>query len=178
MVRRCAARTRTATVSDRGPLPVTLHLPLRLGPKQKRALYASIAALWLFGALWLLFHYFLQQPGTFGPRPHPLEPWWLRLHGLASMLTLLALGTLFVAHIPRSWTLKRNRAMGVSLAVVFIDLIATGYALYYFPGDGERPWLPWLHWVPGLALPVVLWLHVRTGRARRAELRPAGRRAS
>src|SRR5512139_106729 len=66
---------------------------IRLGPRHKKLLYAGFALLWLSGALWLAFHYFFRIEGEFGPKPHPLEAWWLhpleawwlRLHGLMAM---------------------------------------------------------------------------------------------
>ena len=60
------------------------HHGSRLSRAQRVATYAAFAAAWLSGTFWLLFHYFLQQQGEFALEPHPLEHWWLRLHGLAS----------------------------------------------------------------------------------------------
>lgn len=145
-----------------------LHLPIRLGPRQRRWAYSSFALLWLSGALWLVFHYFLQVPGTFGPRPHPLEHWWLRLHGLAMMASLLMLGSLFIHHLHRAWQLRRNRLLGMALTSVFAWLGGTGYALFYFSSDANQVWLPLLHWIPGLVLPGVLVWHIRRGRRRKA----------
>jgi cytochrome b561 len=45
-------------------------------------------------------------------------------------------------------------------------LAATGYALYYFSTDDNAAWLPLLHWIAGLALPLGLVLHIRLGRRR------------
>lgn len=142
------------------------HLPIRLGSKQRRWAYASMAMLWLSGVLWLVFHYFLQVQGKFGPRPHLLEMWWLRLHGLAMILVLLTLGSLLIHHMQRAWQLGKNRIPGAMLTIAFIWLATTGYALLYFSSDGNQAWLPLLHWLPGLILPVVLVLHIRAGRNR------------
>lgn len=143
-----------------------LHLPIRLGPRQRRWAYLSFALLWLSGALWLVFHYFLQVPGTFGPHPHPLEHWWLRLHGLTMMTSLLMLGSLFLHHLHRAWQLRRNRLLGGVLTCAFAWLGATGYALFYFSSDANQAWLPLLHWIPGLLLPGMLVFHIRRGRRR------------
>ena len=59
---------------------------IRLSRRHQRLLYGICGVLWATGALWLIFHYFLQVSGEFGETPHPLEPWWMRLHGLAAML--------------------------------------------------------------------------------------------
>ena len=143
-----------------------LPIPLRLLPRQKKALYLSLGALWLSGALWLLYHYFLAVNGPFGPMPNPLEQWWLRLHGLSLLIALLAVGSVLPHHAHRAWTLKRNRLLGLGLLSVLAWLALTGYALYYFATDSNQRWLPLLHWVPGLALPLLLLMHVVQGRKR------------
>jgi hypothetical protein len=150
-----------------------MHPPIRLGARQRRVVYASFSVLWLSGALWLLFHYFLQRPGTFGHEPHALEPWWLRLHGLAMMAALVTAGSVAVHHAGRAWRLGKNRSVGALLSAILLWLAVTGYALYYFSSDDNRTWLPLLHWLPGLALPLAVAWHVRRGQ-RRSHRRTAG----
>ena len=145
-----------------------LPIPLRLLPGQKKALYLSLGALWLSGVLWLLYHYYLAVNGPFGPTPNPLEQWWLRLHGLSLLTALLAIGSVLPHHAQRAWTLKKNRAAGLALLAVLAWLALTGYALYYFATDGNQRWLPLLHWIPGLALPLLLLLHIVRGKQRTA----------
>jgi branched-subunit amino acid transport protein len=151
----------------------TMHPPIRLGARHRRVVYASFSVLWLSGALWLLFHYFLQRPGNFGNEPHFLEQWWLRVHGLAMMATLVTAGSIVVHHARRAWQLHKNRLLGALLTGVLLWLAATGYALYYFSSDANQTWLPFLHWVPGLALPLAVALHVRRGQ-RRSRRRTVG----
>jgi uncharacterized membrane protein YfcA len=145
---------------------------IRLGPRHRRLAYATVALLWGSGALWLLFHYFLEVAGEFGPEPHPLEKWWLRLHGLAAMLALLAIGSLLTNHVRLAWQRKRNRRTGLPMLALLTWLAATGYALYYFASDANAAWLPLLHWVVGLALPLLLVIHVVVGRRRRSRHQP------
>jgi len=153
-------------VSER-PARLARYRPaVRLGNQHSRWLYAVFALLWLSGLAWILFHYFMQVPGNFGPRPHPLQHWWLRLHGLAAMLSLIALGSVLPHHVRGAWTLARNRMAGAVLMLVLIWLVCTGYALYYLVGAVGEDLLSLLHWIPGLLLPPVLWLHIRRGRAR------------
>ena len=155
-----------------------LPLPIRPGPRQRRWLSLTLAALWASGGLWLLFHYFMQQSGRFGPVPHPLEYWWLRVHGLVAMFALLAVGSMFAAHIPRAWQRGRHRASGAFLLLLFAALMGTGYALYYFSSDSNAAWLPLLHWLPGLGLPLVLSWHLYRARTvRRRKLAPAATRS-
>jgi len=142
------------------------HLQIRFSPDHKRAIYAVFLLLWLSGALWIGFHYFLRVPGEFGAHAHPLESWWLRLHGLAAFAALVVIGSVLPVHARRAWQLKKNRNSGLSMKLVFFWLAATGYALYYFSSDANEAWLPVLHWSVGLGLPLMLVFHIRRGRSR------------
>jgi hypothetical protein len=150
------------------------HAVIRLGTRHKKLLYAGLVLLWTSGALWLIFHYFLQADGDFGPQPHLLEKWWLRLHGLAGMLALVLLGSLLPNHMKLAWTRRKNLRSGLPMLAGWSWLAATGYALYYFSSDANAAWLPLLHWGFGLALPVFLAIHIRDARirSRRAQRKP------
>ena len=139
---------------------------IRLGPRHKKWLHAGFTLLWLSGALWLAFHYFFQVKGDFGPAPHPLQIWWLRLHGLMAMAALVLAGSLAPNHIRLAMDRRRNQRSGLTMLGLTVWLAATGYALYYFPTDDNANWLPHLHWIAGLALPLMLVLHIRMGRRR------------
>ena len=141
------------------------HLHIRFSPDHKRYIYGVVSLLWLSGALWLGFHYFLRVPGEFGAHAHPLQAWWLRLHGLASFVALVVIGSVLPVHARRAWQLKKNRNSGLSIKIIFFWLAATGYALYYFSSEANENWLPLLHWIVGLGLPLMLALHIRRGRA-------------
>lgn len=144
---------------------------IRLEPGHKRLVYAVFALLWASGALWLAFHYFFGTEGDFGPVPHPLEKWWLRLHGLTAMFALVATGSLAANHMRLAMAHKKNRATGLPMLLLVAWLAATGYAMYYFSTDANAAWLPLLHWVAGLALPLALAAHLVAGRrhTRRAQ---------
>ncbi len=147
-----------------------LPIPLRLLPGQKKALYLGLGGLWVSGALWLAYHYFFPVNGPFGPTPNPLDPWWLRLHGLSLMVALLAVGSLLPHHAHRAWCLNKNRSQGFALLAVLTWLALTGYALYYFSSDSNQAWLPLAHWIPGLAMPLLLALHIVQGKKHPASL--------
>jgi hypothetical protein len=125
-----------------------------------------ITLLWLSGALWLVFHYFLQVEGEFGVTPHSAEIWWLRLHGLMVFAVLVALGTILPVHAMRAWQLKRNKVSGGVMKALFLWLALSGYALYYFASDANKNWLPLFHWGTGIFVPLVIVLHTRQGRKR------------
>jgi hypothetical protein len=137
---------------------------IHLQATHKRLVYAVFALAWTSGVLWLLFHYFVIRQGAFGPESHPLEAWWLRLHGFASMLALVVLGSLAVNHMRHALHHRKSLSSGLSMLMLAVWLAATGYALYYFSSDDNAAWLPLLHWIPGLAVPVLLSVHVFASR--------------
>jgi hypothetical protein len=132
-----------------------------------RWVYASCALLFASGALWLAFHYFVRVHGEFGESPHPLEHWWLRLHGAAAMLFLIVAGSLVPIHLRRGWHQRRNLLPGIAITATALALTATGYALYYFGGEDTRPLLSLAHWAVGLATPALLVWHILHGRRQR-----------
>ncbi|MEO1767287.1 hypothetical protein [Thiobacter aerophilum] len=146
----------------------SVPLPIRLPRNHRRALNLVFFGVWLSGGLWLLFHHFLAVPSPFGPTPHPLEKWWLRLHGGFAFATLVVMGSVLPVHARGAWQRQRNRITGLMMQAWLVWLAATGYALYYFSSEANEAWLPLLHWIAGLALPLMLTLHVKRGRARAA----------
>jgi hypothetical protein len=58
--------------------------PLRLPKVRRWSVYFISFGVWLTGAVWLIYHYFLWTEGKFGHVRHPLEAWWLKAHGLFS----------------------------------------------------------------------------------------------
>ena len=114
---------------------------IRLSSTHKRLIYLVFALLWMSGALWLLSHYFFAIEGDFGPTPHPLEKWALRLHGFTAMLALIAVGSLATHHMRLAWSRKQNHRSGMAMFTLNAWLAATGYALYYFATDDNAAWL-------------------------------------
>ena len=149
------------------------HRPsgIRLSPSHERWVLGLSAALLISGALWLVFHYFITVPSEFGEHRHPLEAWWLRMHGAAAMGFLIVLGTMLPIHIRRAWQLRRNfRTGGVMLSVVIV-LVITGYGLYYASGENLRIWISAVHWGVGLFGMPALILHVLVGKRSAANRR-------
>jgi len=131
----------------------------RLSPKQRAATYAAFTLAWLSGSLWLLFHYFLQRQGEFALEPHPLEHWWLRLHGLCAFVLLWLGGLIWALHVRPGLRWPLRRRSGISIAVVFCALAATGYFLYYVDDGAFRDAAGIVHWVVGLSVAVPVALH-------------------
>lgn len=152
---------------------------IRLSPTHERWVIGTGIALLASGVLWLVFHYFVTVRGEFGDTPHPLEIWWLRLHGAAAMAFLVVLGTVLPVHVRRAWDLRRNYRTGLGVLLVTAVLLLTGYALYYVASEQLRPWLSCIHWVVGLVGLPALIVHVFRGRqtsGRRASIRSRHRR--
>ncbi|MBS0396373.1 MAG: DUF4405 domain-containing protein [Proteobacteria bacterium] len=154
-------------VPPRAP-PPPARAPSPLERWQRRTMWAVLTLLAGSGALWLVFHHFLRVATEFGERPHALEVWWLRLHGLAAMLALLALGALAATHVRRALRQHRNRRSGLALGLLLGALVGSGYALYYFGGEETRPVISLVHWTVGLAVVAMLLAHGWLGRARGA----------
>jgi hypothetical protein len=141
---------------------------IRFSPLHRKTLYSVITLLWSSGTLWLVFHHFFRLHGDFGDRAHPLEIWWLRLHGLLVFAMLIGIGSVLPVHARQAWHLQRNRRSGLGMKGLFLWLASTGYALYYFANEENQDWLAVLHWAAGLAVPVVIALHIWLGRRRPA----------
>jgi cation transport ATPase len=158
--------------SERHPRPSGI----RLSPRHERWVLGISIALLISGVLWLAFHYMLTVPGEFGESRHPLEAWWLRLHGAAAMAFLVAWGTLLPIHIRRAWQLRRNYRTGVVMFSVVTVLVTTGYGLYYASGENLRLWMSVIHWGIGITAMPALILHVLIGKRSAANLQLTQRR--
>ena len=137
--------------------------PHRLPRWQRLTLYVAGSVLLSTGALWLAVHY----GRTDDALPSPVEPWAMRLHGLAGFVALFLFGALAAAHVPQGWRLSHRmrwapqRGTGLALCT-FVGLLAlTGYLLYYFAPEGVRAPLGWLHSALGLAVLVLVPWHRR-----------------
>ena len=137
---------------------------IRLGPWHQGAVYAATAVLAVSGIVWLVLHYFFAVPGEYGPRPHSLEPWMLRLHGAAAMAGLIIYGSLLPVHVRRAWSIRRNIALGIGLVTFMLLLTVTGYLLYYSGDENIRPIISAAHWILGLVVPGLLVWHIVSGR--------------
>ena len=153
-----------------------------LGTGARYALGFVLLALVGSGLAWLGTHYADALGFTAGDELARVarEALAMKLHGAAAMATLIALGAMVAAHARPAWRLRRNRGSGSLVVATFAVLAATGYALYYFATDDARPPLSLLHWVTGLALVVLLPVHLVLGRRTRGAMRrpAAPRRAS
>ena len=140
---------------------------IRLKRLQRYVLYAVLALLFLSGVAWTYWTYLAASPGDFETIA---KAWAMKIHGAAAMAVLVLIGMLLSAHVRFAWRARRNRANGSVFLSVFAVLTATGYGLYYAGGEMLREWTSWIHLVVGLALPILLLIHIFLGR----RTRPSG----
>jgi hypothetical protein len=140
---------------------------MRLSPCHRRLAYSVLALAWLTGILWLVFHYFLNRQGEFGSEPHPLEAWWLRLHGVAAFASLWLGGLLWGLHVRPGLTRPNRRTSGIVLIALFALLVLSGYLLYYAGADWLRDGVRLVHWLVGLFLVLPFLIHSLRARAAR-----------
>lgn len=136
----------------------------------RRMNYAITGVLALTGIGWLVLAYLAAPPGEPGPAPHPWNGALLTIHGIAAYAALTAYALVGHAHLRIGWRNPALRPMATALVTSLLVLAATGLGLYYAAGDEARAWSRWTHVAAGMAMPVVLALHIRNGRraARRA----------
>lgn len=132
----------------------------RIQRQRRRALYAAFGLLLLTGVAWLLARWLVADPEA----QAPWMAWSMKLHGAAALASIFLLGTIWSAHIRQAWMRRRNRIAGGLFAAVMALLLMTGYGLYYFNGEDMRSATEWLHWVAGLVLGLLFWLHLTLGR--------------
>jgi hypothetical protein len=140
---------------------------LRLSPRLRRFTYAVLALLFASGIAWWALARWGEVETEFGPGPHPLLPWLLRLHGAAAMLTLFLVGYLTPIHALRAWRARLNRTSGIGLVAALAVLTLSGWLLYYAGSEPVREVASASHVWLGWALPAIVVLHVWRGRIER-----------
>lgn len=155
----------SSNASPPSSLPAALRkASFKLERWQRRSVYATWLALLLTGLAWLVLRYFLRPVTEFGESVHPLEPWTIKLHGAAAMLSLFLVGSLLNLHIRRALKAGRNALTGWAMIATLAVLAFTGYGLYYIAGEADRPLWSVLHWGVGVATAALSVLHVVVGR--------------
>ena len=73
-----------------------------LPPARRRAVHVIGALVWVTGAVWLIFKYFVRVPDEFGfDNPHPLMGSWMIAHAFASLGAVWLFGVLWRGHVVR-----------------------------------------------------------------------------
>ena len=138
---------------------------MRLNPSLLSAIYALFALLFITGAAWLVADALKDSDG--GEAWQAFAANLLMIHGGASMAMLIALGALIPLHMRLAWRASRNRVSGSVMVTLNGLLIATAFGLYYSGSDVLRAWTGYVHIGVGLALPILVLIHVLLGRRSR-----------
>jgi hypothetical protein len=138
---------------------------LRLNPSSLGAIYALLTTLFASGAVWLVADALKDRDG--GEAWQAVAANLLMVHGGASMATLVILGALYPLHMRLGWRANRNRVSGGLMVTINGLLILTAFGLYYSGSDVVRAWTGYVHIAVGLALPILVGIHVLLGRRSR-----------
>jgi hypothetical protein len=136
----------------------------RLSRRISVALLATLAALWLTGAGWLLLHYALAKPDEFGVIRHPLEAPTVLAHGIIALLALFLLGWFAGRHVGAAGS-GRRIASGWLLTLLLAALVLAGCAQLFVTSAPVQSALAVVHWVLGLALLLPVLAHARRASA-------------
>lgn len=142
---------------------VRMRLPTRL----RRLLYTVLAGSWLTGTTFFVLSRFVEVEGEFGPEKHPWQSPILAAHGAFAFLMLLAIGSLWLNHVPSSWRSGRSRRLGITLIVASALMVISGWVLYYAASEALRPLIGNVHFALGLLLPGTVAAHIVLGRQAR-----------
>jgi magnesium-transporting ATPase (P-type) len=142
---------------------------IRLKAFHRYLLYAVLTLLFLSGVVWAYVNYLVSLPSESELAVKSLS---IKAHGAAAMATLVLIGTVLTAHVKFAWRAGRNRANGTLFLSAFGILTVTGYGLYYAGDERLRAWTGWIHLGVGLALPLLLLIHILLGKKTRSVIQP------
>jgi hypothetical protein len=131
-----------------------------VGRRYRWTLYAVFAMLLATGLIWLWAQFLCPYPQW----QAAAQRWSMRAHGAAMLCVFYLCGALWVRHIRPAWMQRRTRMAGGAFAGAVLALGLTGSALYYVNGEVPRAAAEWLHWIAGIAVCALFWLHVWVGR--------------
>lgn len=136
--------------------PTYNGLPVAL----KRSIHIVALAALLTGVAWVALHFTVQ--GWIDEKiSRPTEVVLLKIHGAASMLALVALGTLLSTHILPALKNPPNRRAGIALLAIIAGLVLTGWGLYYLGDENLRGWASDFHIAAGMATAAIFIHHIR-----------------
>ena len=142
----------------------------RCGPRllsrgERRALWLTTSGAALTGGLYAILAYLLEQEDPFQAYNHWLQPWALQAHIVGVPLLVFAVGWVFSAHVmARLRDTPSRRASGVSLIVLFVIMVLSGYLLQVASSDIARVTLAWTHGITGALWALLFVGHAWTGR--------------
>ena len=128
---------------------------LRLSPLTEFLVYLVFGLLLVTGVVWMWAQSSLDEESH-------LSSLMLKLHGAAAMVALILLGAL-INHMRKGWKARKNQSSGLTLVLVILFLVITGYGLYYAGDEQLRSLISkWHAWI-GLGLFLLLPVHALIG---------------
>ena len=152
-----------------GPGVKRPQFSIRLAGWHEWLVYGVAGLLFVTGGAWLLLDRFGKVHGEFGPEPNHALPWMLLVHGTAAYGFAIVAAMLVPVHMRLGWNSGRNRPSGLFLIGISLFLLLSGLALYYSTDEVLRAAVSLSHWVAGLALPVLVLIHLVRGKGSRPE---------
>jgi hypothetical protein len=146
---------------DRQKVPKRRGLQIR--HLQRLSLGAVGLALFLSGVGFAWIQH-LDEAGRASDTLLQIKTKLIAVHGFSAMFFVLWLGTLLVSHISQAWKARKNRPNGVFFLAAVGLLTLSGYALYYLGSESLRAADARLHLWLGVAIPVLLFWHIWSGR--------------
>jgi len=116
---------------------------MRLGFRQKTAVFTTTAIVGLTGLLWFVLHDMIDD------EPGEVLRLLLMMHGVSSYALLVVIGSLLPHHVWSGWAHRRNLVTGLAVTVMMATLALTGLVLYY-GGEDLHHAAKWLHVIFGL----------------------------
>lgn len=129
-------------------------------------IYATVGVLWASG--------FLLAPTTLDFRLDIAVPWRLpadgrllvaALHVILSYTMLMLVGAVWQLHMRIGWRRRANLRAGGALLLALLILGVSGVAVFYLGGEMSSRCAALTHLLIGVVLPLILIIHVVTGRA-------------
>jgi hypothetical protein len=118
------------------------------------------------GVAWMVLGWLVDAQDYADPL-HTLRHRMLVLHGIAAYVLVWMAGRLSNLHQQGNWRAHRNRGNGLLLTAVLALLAVSGLCLYYPPHEDWHEAISQLHQGLGIALALLLPLHLLAARALR-----------
>jgi len=128
----------------------------RVARWQRRFSYAVLTACAVSGVVWFVLL------DVYDMSPSRLTFWWIS-HGVASFVTLIAIGCALPMHVTVTWRHYRNRLVG-GLALATLTVTAGSALLLLYGAEGWHVPAHWTHIVIGVTALLAFPWHVLRGR--------------
>ena len=125
----------------------------------KKLLYLITLVMMASGLIWLYFDYFIEVQTEFGASHHPLQKWFLKIHGIGSAIFIFIFGMTYVLHVQKTLKDPERRKSGWANLIFWTLMIASGYSLLYLASDEIRDYVAIFHWGLGVLSVAVLFFH-------------------